>query len=127
VRSYDVAIASLAIDAPHKWTDNLLSQHTIPNVLSTRRGITRRITHPALLRIALIRHLHTQLGVSVADAVRLAAQLLDSRPAGLHTSGHLTLTFDLEELERRLSQRLADVLESAPAIRRGRPPDRRGA
>lgn len=122
MRSYDIAVASLAIDAPTKWTDNLLSQHTIPNVLSAHRGIARRITHQALVRIALVRQLHVRLGVSVADAVRLAEFLLDSRPIGVHVSGQLTLTVDLEELERQLDNRLADALESAPAIRRGRPP-----
>ena len=115
MRSYDVAVASLAIDAPAKWTDNLLSQHTIPNVLSEHRGVARRITHHALVRIAIVRQLHVRLGVSVADAVRIAAQLLDSRPAGVHASGQLTLTLDLEELERALDARLAEVLESAPA------------
>ena len=29
MRSYDIAIASLTIDAPAKWTDNLLSQHAV--------------------------------------------------------------------------------------------------
>ena len=124
MRSYDIAVASLAIDAPTKWTDNLLSQHAIPNVISAHRGIARRITHQALVRIAIVRQLHVRLGVSVADAVRLAAHVLDSWPAGVHTSGQLTLSIDLEALERQLDNRLADALESAPAIRRGRPPGR---
>jgi hypothetical protein len=50
--------------------------------------------------------------------------VLDSWPAGVHTSGQLTLSIDLEALERQLDNRLADALESAPAIRRGRPPGR---
>jgi hypothetical protein len=124
VRSYNVAVASLAIDAPAKWTDNLLSQHIVPNVVSEHRGVARRITHNALVRIAIVRQLHVRLGVSVADAVRIAEQLLDSRPIGVHASGQLTLTLDLPELERQLDNRLADALESAPAIRRGRPPGR---
>jgi hypothetical protein len=123
VRSYNVTVTSLAVDAPVKWTDNLLSQHTIPNVLSAHRGVARRITHQALVRIAIVRQLHVRLGVSVADAVRIAEQLLfDFRPIGVHTSGQLTLTLDLAELERQLDIRLADALESAPSIRRGRPP-----
>ena len=121
MRSYDVAVASLAIDAPSKWTDNLLSQHTIPDVVSARRGITRRITHPALIRIALIRQLHVSIGVSVADAVRIAADLLspDSPPA--HRIGLVSIHVDFKELERQLDDRLAGALESAPSPRRGRP------
>jgi hypothetical protein len=124
MRSYDVAIASLVIQAPLKWTDNLLSQHTIADVLSSRRGIARRITHPGLVRIALVRQLHISLGVSVADSVRIAAQMLDSESPRVYTIGQLTLTVDIKQLERELDARLAATLESAPAPRRGRPPNR---
>ncbi len=122
MRSYDVAVASLAIHASSKWTDNLLTHHTIPNVISARRGIARRITHPALVRIALIRQLHASLGVSVADGVRIAAHLLESESPCVYTSGQLTLAVDLKTLEHELNIRLASVLESAPTPRRGRPP-----
>jgi hypothetical protein len=126
VRSYDIGVASLTIDAPSKWTDNLLSQHSIPDVVSARRGVARRIPYQALVRIALIRQLHTRFGTSVADAVRLAAQLLDLDGTGVHESGQLRLIVDRADLERVLNARLGEVLESAPAIRRGRPP-RRGS
>ncbi|MEO8621890.1 MAG: hypothetical protein ABI625_12545, partial [bacterium] len=86
--SYDIAIASLAIDAPPKWTDNVLSQHTIPDVVFARRGVARRIGHAALVRLALIRQLHVSLGLGVADAVRVASDLLDSVNTGVHESGH---------------------------------------
>jgi hypothetical protein len=122
VRSYTVAVASLAIDAPAKWTDNLLTQHKVPDVISARRGTPRRITHAALIRIALIRQLHVSFGASVADGVRLAAHLLESLSPHLYASGQLTLTVDLAKLERDLNDRLAAVLESAPTPTRGRPP-----
>ena len=44
MRSYDVAVASLAIDATSKWTDNILSQHAVLGVISARRGVARRIS-----------------------------------------------------------------------------------
>jgi hypothetical protein len=122
MRSYSIAIASLAIDAPDKWTDNLLSQHAIPDVLSSRRGVARRIAYPALVRLALIRQLHAGLGLGVGDAVRIASDLLDSENGGVHERGQLTLRFDRAGLERALDARLIDVLESAPAPKRGRPP-----
>lgn len=122
MRSYDVAVTSLVISAPTKWTDNLLSQYPIRDVLTERRGVARRIGHQALIRIALIRQLHIQLGMGVANGVSIAAQLLDSASPGVYESGQLTLTIDLEELERSVGERLIDVLESAPSPRRGRPP-----
>ena len=121
MRSYDVAIASLAVDAPLKWTDNLLSQHRLPDVVSERRGVARRISYSGLVRLALIRQLHVELALGVGDAVRVADQLLDSGGTGVHESGHLRLTVDRPALERALDLRLAEVLESAPAPRRGRP------
>lgn len=126
MRSYDVGIAALAIDAPAKWADNLLSQHTLPDVISARRGVARRISYPALVRLALIRQLHSRLGLGVGDAIRVASKLLDSEGTGVHESGQLRLTFDRPGLERTLDARLAEVLESAPAPRRGRPPRKAG-
>ena len=126
MRSYYIAIASLTIDAPAKWTDNLLSQHGLPDVVSARRGVARRISYPALVRLALIRQLHTRLGLGVGDAIRIASALLDSGDIHVHESGQLRLTFDRLGLERALDARLAEVLESAPAPRRGRPPKKSG-
>ena len=59
-----------------KWTDNVLSQHDVPDVVSARRGVARRIPHTALLHLALIRELHADLGLSVRDALGLARQFL---------------------------------------------------
>src|SRR3982750_1848348 len=72
LRLYDVAIAALAINAPRKWVDNLLSHHDVPDVVIARRGIARRIPHSALLHLALARDLHVELGMSVRDALPLA-------------------------------------------------------
>ena len=73
------------------------------------------------LKETLKLHLQKQ-GVSVADAVRIAAHLLESDTPAAYTSGQLTLVVDLRKLERDLNEKLTDVLESAPAPRRGRPP-----
>jgi hypothetical protein len=48
--------------------------------------------------------------------------LLDSGAPRVYESGQLSLSVDLDHLERRLGEKLASVLESAPAPRRGRPP-----
>jgi hypothetical protein len=127
MRHYTVAIASLAIDAPRKWTDNLLSHHDIPGVVGERRGIARRISHLALLHLALAREVHLNLGATVHDAVAIAGRLLAEQGAAVLECGHLRVILDRSALERALGLRLRDALESAPTPRRGRPPRRRGA
>ena len=124
MRSYDVAIASLAIGAPRKWIDNLLSHHQVPDVVLERRGVARRIPHSALVRLALVRELHVQLGLGVRDALVLAGDLLSSGAGGVHHRGHLRVTCDHSSLEEMVSARLRDALESAPVPRRGRPSHR---
>jgi len=127
VRLYSVAVASVAIEAPEKWTDNLIAHHELPGVQSKARGVARGISWPALVHIALTRELHTWIGCSVRDALSLAAALLAS-PGNLMTVGaHLTLTFDRERFEHELHRHLVDALESAPRPRRGRPRQRGSA
>lgn len=124
MRHYDVAIAALAIDAPSKWVDNVLSQHAVPDVVSARRGVSRRLSYSALLRLALVRELHVELGLGVRDALEFAAELLNTGDGSVQTRGHLRVAFDRSALERDLAARLGEVLESAPIPRRGRPPRR---
>jgi hypothetical protein len=125
VRSYDVAMASLALGAPVKWTDNLLSHYAVPGVVSSDRGASRRIPHGALVFLAVVRELHTKLGLGVRDAVAMAPRLLADDAGTVHESGHLRVTLDHAGLERDLTLRLREALESAPTPRRGRPPTRR--
>jgi hypothetical protein len=127
VRLYSVAIVSLAIGVPVKWTDNLIAHHYIPDVRSRARGVSRGVSWSGLVRIALIRELHLVLGCGVREAVALADPLLRV-PTGTASPGPwLTLTLEREAFEQELQRRLADVLESAPRPRRGRPARRSGA
>ena len=121
MRMYDIALASAVIDAPIKWTDNLLSQQVVPGVISARRGVTRHFSYPTLVRLAIIRQLHTNFGTSVSDAVRIADALSESH-SHHYAAGQLRLTVDTAALEQALHQRLQDALESGPARKRGRPP-----
>jgi hypothetical protein len=125
VRSYDVAVASLAIDAPLKWTDNVLSQHDVAGVAAARRGVARRIPHATLLHLALTRELHAVLGLSVRDALPLARQLLATEGDLAVQRGSVRLVLDRALLERAVDRRLRDALESAPTPRRGPPARRR--
>jgi len=124
VRSYSVGVAALAINAPIKWLDNLLSQHDVPDIGTERRGVARHIPHSALLQLALARELHLDLGMSVREALALAADLLATDGGTVSRGGHLRVTCDRPTLERSVSERLRDALEFAPAPRRGRPASR---
>jgi hypothetical protein len=126
VRLYSVAVTALAVGAPVKWTDNLLSQHEIPNVRGRARGVARGVAWPAVVQIALIRELHIRLGCGVREAVALAADLLAASAGTLAVGDLLTLGFERDGFERALHVRLADALESAPRPRRGRPARREG-
>ena len=121
MRLYDVAVTSLAIGAPVKWTDNLIAHHAIPDVRSRTRGVARGISWVGLLRIALIRELHLALGCGVREAVELSDLMLRAPDGVLAPSPFLTLGFDRRALEENLHRRLAETLESAPRPRRGRP------
>ncbi len=125
MRSYDVAVTSLAIDAPAKWTDNVLSQHTVPGIISQTRGVARRIPYSSLVLLAITRRLHVGFGIGVATALALALDIVRNEPECAVSSGPFTLRLDLRALELELAHRISDALESAPQPRRGRPPLRR--
>jgi hypothetical protein len=121
MRLYSVAVVSLAIDAPSKWTDNLIAHHAIPDVRSRTRGVTRGVSWAGVVRIALVRELHVALGCGVREAVALSDALLLSSAGNLNVGRWSTLAFDRRALEQDLQRRLAEALESAPRPRRGRP------
>jgi len=120
VRLYSIAVTALAVDAPVKWTDNLIAHHPIADVRSRSRGVARGVSWAGVVRIALIRTLHLQLGCGVREAVALSDGLL--RADGTLMLGEcVTLAIDRAALERDVQRRLAEALESAPSPRRGRP------
>jgi hypothetical protein len=126
MRLYSVAVVSLTIRAPLKWTDNLLSQHSIVDVSHRQRGSSRGVPWSALVRIGLIRTLNEELGCGVRDAVALAEILLDATAGHATLTGFLALDFDRGAFEADLQDRLREAIESAPRPRRGRPSLRGG-
>lgn len=124
MRLYSVAVAALAIQVPLKWLDNAISQNTLPEIESARRGVARRISHSALLLLALARELHLGLGLSVRDAIDIAREMLARDGESEAWRGPVRISCDRATLERTLDERLRAVLESAPTPRRGRPPQR---
>ena len=150
-RAYDVAVSALALGVERKWLDNLISQHRVPGTEHMARGVARRLALRALVTAAIVRDLNQGLGVSVARAVELAAEVLpgpagDGRtdagtgvgrlqpsdgvpaPAVVAIGDSLTLTIDRGAIEREIEHRLILVMETAVPKRRGRPArkERRG-
>ena len=74
-----------------------------------------------VVRIALIRALHLELGCGIREAVMLSGTLLRDASNTATLGARLVLGFDREGLEQDVRQRLGEALESAPRPRRGRP------
>ncbi len=126
-RGYTIATAALAIGAPVKWVDNVLSHFAILGVAQSRQGVARRISADAILRLRVISALSELLGVPVEIAVDAAEKLIEE---GRWDAGReLSLILDRWAARADLETRLEFAVEAAPLPRRGRPPGKakRGA
>jgi len=120
-RLYHVDIARHVASADHKWVDNLLSHFDIPGVEGGRQGSARRISADGIAYIALVRLLNRELGLSVANAVRVADKLLGAKRAELSIGSSLALRLDLTAFHSTVDRAIADGVESITPVRRGRP------
>ena len=123
-RSYDIRPSACAIGAEAKWLDNLLTRHPLPGVSRGRQGIQRRVSHEGLLSIELARILNQELGVSVAQAVRMATAVIQSEAEGrvaIPVTPAISLVVDLRALHEHLRSRIVHAMESVGPVRRGRP------
>jgi hypothetical protein len=121
-RSYDVRVVALAIEAPDKWLDNLLSHHDVPGCEGSRQGISRRISDLGVLAIAVIRLLTVDAAIPVAHAVALVREAATDGGIGpLRTSSGLTIELP-PGFVAALQEHLRDAMQSAPRHARGRPP-----
>jgi hypothetical protein len=123
-RSYHVDIARHAASADAKWIDNLLSHFAVPGVVGGRQGESRRLSAFGVYQIALIRRLTQELGISSADAVLLAGQLLDANAGHVAIGAALELRLDRPAFHREIDAAIAEAVESVAPARRGRPPTR---
>ena len=119
-RAYTIATAALALDIPAKWLDNTLSHNQIRGVHQERQGVARRLTVEGLLILAIAATLVKELGIALAAALEFAEGMAMS--TGTHTSpAGVRIQVDLEALNARLLERLANAVEIAPSPKRGRP------
>jgi hypothetical protein len=121
MRAYTVATAAVTLRMPAKWIDNVLSHHSVPGIVRTRQGVSRRLTPQAILSLEIAIRLIDGLSTPVARALELSAK-------GIRENGEIpagkgvTVRFDVEAIQAELSERLANAVEIAPLPRRGRPP-----
>jgi hypothetical protein len=120
-RAYTVATAALALGTSTKWVDNTLSHYRILGVTQARQGVARRLSLEALLNLSVALLLTSELGTTLAVAIRIAEQSIANGGA-FNSPGGLQLQLNLDTLRARLDSRLEEAVEVAPVPHRGRPP-----
>jgi hypothetical protein len=120
-RSYSVRIAAVALGVPAKWLDNVLSQHDIPGVVSSRQGIERSISDLGIRVLEIVRICAHELGIPVSRSVEIAVSTTAAADARFVTASGAELRFAIEAIDRKLRERLIDAIEATPRLARGRP------
>lgn len=121
---YNTATAAAAIDASHKWMDNILSHNDIDGVQSETQGISRRLSLSSIIVLALAKELGESLKVNSAAALQIATRIMESQSGDIPISPRLRVVVDLDALRADTIAHLERAVEIAPTPRRGRPPKR---
>lgn len=124
VPSYDISIAAFAIGVPRKWLDNLASQHPVPGLSRTCRGVKLEFSFDAVVAVWLTRSLVDDLSIPVKRAAEIAAELQASPDGSITLASGISIRVDVESIVRTVQHQLLEAAESVPQIRRGRPPRR---
>lgn len=120
-RAYSVRTAALALGVPAKWIDNVLFQHDLPGVVSTRQGVERSISDLGIRILEIVRITSQELGIPTARAVDIAIQAATDAGARFVSESGAELRFPVDLIEQRLRERLVDAIEATPRVPRGRP------
>ena len=125
MRTFDSRVVAIALGVSPKWLDNTLSHHQLPDVDRSRQGRPRRITQQGVLALEISRLLIQHWGVTVWRSAEIARALMARRTNGesrFDASTDVSLLLDLDAIEARLRDQIVAAVETAPRIRRGRPP-----
>lgn len=122
MRAYTIGVAALALECETKWLDNLLSHHRVAGVARKKQGIQRQIPPDSLLIIAVAQALIETLAIPISKALEVALLLIQAQ--GTAVLPPVSLRLDVREIAARLHDRLADAVEGAAHLRRGRPKNR---
>lgn len=118
-RGYTVATVALALGAPAKWVDNVLSHFVFSSVRQGTQGVARRIGAAGVLELAVVRGLVDNLRIPMEPAVLLARNLILN--GEVRAGPDLTLRLDRDRLWSSLERQLEFAIEAAPLPKRGRP------
>ena len=121
-RTYDPRTVALALKAPIKWVDNILSHNDIRGVDRTSRGVERRLSFDGVAVLAISRLLSKELGIPTPAALKISRQLVDLGTGQVTTAGGVGVIIDWAALIERLQGRLTEVCETSVRMRRGRQP-----
>lgn len=118
MRAITTATAAAAIGIQKKALDNLLGRLDLPEAVSGRQGVDRRIPVTLLPELLLAVEISEQLGVSVRAAFELARRLSDG-PIDL--GPYLNLRADFAAVRGEVEEQLEVAIETVVRKRRGRP------
>jgi|ERR1043166_2877873 hypothetical protein len=121
MRSYHPATVALAIRRDQRWIDNVLSRHHVLGVESEGRGVARRLSLEAAVRLAIIGTLEAAFGAPIQRAVDVTNQL-GPEDKQVHPAPGIVLTVDFDGLALSVERSLYEVMQHHVPPRRGRPP-----
>lgn len=121
--TYSIATAALAFGLDRKYLENLLARYPGLPRASAKQGRAQKLSRQFLLKLSATLALHREFGVPLTAAAAVIERLTDigQTPSAL-ALGAVQVSIDFPALERSLDAQLAEALEIAPRIRRGRPP-----
>lgn len=118
---YSTKTVAIALGVKPKWLDNLLSHNDLPTLHSESQGISRRLSLPSVMTIAVARELIQTLQLPAPAALQLADRLLSNGDGNVSLSPDLCLTLKRDRFRSGLLDMLDRAVEVAPTPRRGRP------
>jgi hypothetical protein len=121
VRAYTVAATAVTLGVTRKWTDNVLSHHSVEGVLYSKQGIQRQVTPLGLLTLEIALGLGRSMHVPIGRALEMSNRLIAAEGGEVTFGPTLKLRADVESISRQLDYRLERALEMTPIPKRGRP------
>ena len=118
MRAITTDTAAAAIGIQKKALDNLLGRLDLPEAVSGRQGVDRRIPVTLLPELLVAVEISERLGVSVRAAFDLARRL-SAGPIDL--GPYLHLRADFSSVRGEVEEQLEVAIESVVRKRRGRP------
>jgi hypothetical protein len=118
LRAVTTATAAAAIGLHKKALDNLLGRLELPEALSGRQGVERRIPVSLLPELLLTAELSDQLGIPIRAAFVLARRLADG---SIEAGPFLRVQADTDSIQEEIDRQLEVAIETVVRKPRGRP------